>query len=340
MPTVNILGPCAAESEEQTMRIARRLATALSGRKFIFRAGIWKPRTAPETFQGVGDIGLQWLLRVRNELQIPVATEVSTPGQVSLALDAGIDYIWLGARTTANPILVQALADAVAAYADSENCRQVTLLVKNPVNEDADLWLGNLRRLSNAIDKSTHNIRLMAIHRGCNHRPCWEMAYRLRQKMPDIPLLLDPSHMSGNADKVPLLCSIANELAYDGLMIEIHDRPQEALSDAKQQIAPETVADILQSMTSATESPTDLTWLRRMMDEVDDDLWEMIAKRMKVSRQIGDYKRANDIEVIQPSRFDEILQRRLRWASGQNISADTVQAVMTALHEESIRVQK
>ncbi len=334
---MNILGPCAAESEEQLLRIAQRISRVSRAYLTIFRAGIWKPRTSPDTFQGVGDVGLTWLQRVKREYGLPVATEVATPEQVRKALEAGMDYLWLGARTSANPILVQTLTDAIKEHPQALK----GILVKNPVNEDAALWIGNIRRLQ------TTGLPIFAVHRGCNHRPCWAMAYQLRQEMPEVPLLLDPSHMSGDAARVSGLCRIAAELQYDGLMVEVHDNPQEALSDAKQQITPAELEQIQQQISDsetiqhpAAQRSNDLLWLRHMMDEVDDALWETIAKRMEVSRRIGAYKKANGIEVVQPDRFEQILTRRLAWAQNKSLTAGTVRQIMEALHAESIRVQQ
>lgn len=277
----------------------------------------------------MGDVGLQWLKHVKAEYNLPVATEVSTPEQVQKALAAGIDYLWLGARTSANPILVQAIADEIAKGSPKG------VLIKNPVNEDADLWIGNIQRLTTNCQRPVY-----AVHRGCNHHPCWAMAYQLRKKLPEVPLLLDPSHMSGDAGKVAELCSIADELAYDGLMIEVHDRPQEALSDAKQQITPDELEQIMLQSSNAQSSNRQLTWLRRMMDEVDDTLWETIARRMNVSRQIGEYKKANGIEVVQPTRFEEIKTKRLAWATEHNLSEESVRELLETLHRESIRQQQ
>ena len=297
----------------------------------IFRAGLWKPRTSPDTFQGVGDIGLTWLQRVKQTYNLPVATEVSTPEQVIKALEAGIDYLWIGARTSANPILVQSLAQTIS---EAQSCKPKGLFIKNPVNEDSALWIGNIQRLQKT------DIQVYAIHRGCNHRPCWALAYELRLALPSTPLLLDPSHMSGNADQVPLLCTIAKELGYDGLMIETHDHPAEALSDAKQQITPDALETILQTL--KTIQPSDrqpLSWLRRIMDEIDDELWNTIAKRMEISKQIGAYKKCHNMDVLQPTRFAEILSNRLNWAANKGLSPQVVQQIMDAIHAESIRVQ-
>lgn len=261
-----------------------------------------------------------------------VATEVSTPEQVRKALEAGIDYLWLGARTSANPILVQAIADEIAKGSPKG------VLIKNPVNEDAALWIGNIKRLM-----ACHQHPVYAVHRGCDHKPCWAMAYRLRKEQPDVPLLLDPSHMSGDAAKVAELCAIADELEYDGMMVEVHNMPKEALSDAKQQITPEEWINIVERRKTAAlkvESPIELRWLRRMMDEVDDALWDTIARRMEVSRQIGAYKRANGMNVVQPTRFEQILNKRLEWAREQELNETTIRTIMNALHDESVRIQE
>lgn len=326
-----IAGPCAAESEEQTLRIAQRLSN-VSGVPLIYRAGAWKPRTSPETFQGVGEVALQWLHSVKLNYGVPVATEVSTPEQVRKALETGIDYLWLGARTSANPILVQALADVIA----QSPSRPKGILIKNPVNNDAALWIGNIRR----FQKSDFSFQILAVHRGCGHKPCWEMAYRLRQELPQVPLLLDPSHMSGQASRVAELCCIAEELEYDGLMIEVHDEPQHALSDAPQQIPPDELELIIGKRVLKPDTPLELRWLRRIMDEVDDVLWETIAQRMAVSQQIGTFKKANNMDIVQPTRFEEIVQRRLKWASAHGIAPDTVTQIINALHTESIRKQQ
>ena len=325
-----IAGPCAAESEEQVLRIAQPLSRHSRATNVIFRAGVWKPRTSPDTFQGVGDVGLKWLQRVKQEYGLPVATEVSTPDQVRKALEAGIDYLWIGARTSANPILVQSIANAM------RDMQPKGVLVKNPVNEDAALWIGDIQRFR-IYDLG---FKIFAVHRGCGHKPCWEMAYRLRKELPEVPLLLDPSHMSGDAKKVAELCRIGDELEYDGLMIEVHDKPEEALSDSKQQITP-TELKKLDSCADRNETTTllELRWLRRMMDEVDDALWETIARRMEVSKQIGEYKRQEGIAVVQPTRFEEILHKRLLWAKENGLSEDVVKQVMEAIHAESVKQQ-
>ena len=215
------------------------------GFDFIFRAGVWKPRTSPSSFQGVGAEALEWLQEVKQQFGIEIATEVATPSHVAEALQAGIDYLWIGARTSANPIAVQEIVEEIGKVVSSEYRVQSIeyrvqrglkgIFIKNPVNEDAKLWLGNIERLEKT------GVPIMAIHRGCAHKPCWAMAHYIRTQRPNIPILLDPSHMSGDATKIPALMKKIDELQLDGAMIEVHYNPQEALSDAQQQIRPEEV---------------------------------------------------------------------------------------------------
>ena len=327
---IYIAGPCAAESEEQVLEAAHALA---STGDIIFRAGVWKPRTRPESFQGVGDEGLLWLRRVQNEVGLPVATEVANAEQVNKALAAGVDYLWLGARTCASPITVQAIANAIITSPQRTHLRGV--FIKNPVNEDVALWEGNIRRFQNLECR----FQIYAVHRGCNHQPCWEMAYQLRQDMPSVPLLLDPSHMCGKAERVSSLCRDAAELRYNGLMVEVHPHPEQALSDAKQQITPDDFSAIKQTKETTYTTPLELRWMRKMIDEVDDRLWDAIEQRMSVSRRIGEYKKAHQIDVIQPTRFEEIMSKRLAWAETNHLNKETVKVIMEALHEESIRMQ-
>ena len=321
-----IAGPCAAESEQQVLETARALVATGD---IIFRAGVWKPRTRPDTFQGVGDEGLLWLSRVKNELHVPVATEVVTAEQVTKALEAGIDYLWIGARTSANPIVVQSIVERLRVTGDGLR----GILIKNPVNADAALWLGNIERLE------ATGVPVTAVHRGCSHQPYWEMAHQVRVARPDIPMLLDPSHMSGDAELVPSLSRVAAELEYDGLMVEVHPHPEQALSDAQQQITPAVFADIRRAPLETYSTPLELRWLRKMIDEVDDRLWTDIAQRMAVSQRIGAFKKSHQMEVVQPTRFNEIMTKRLTWAERHGLSKEAVQAILETIHQESIRVQ-
>jgi len=331
-----VVGPCAAETEEQVLATAH----ALRPYGVVFRAGLWKPRSQPDTFQGVGEKGLDWLQYVERETGLLTATEVTTPEQLLKALQAGIAYLWTGARTASNPIAVQALAETLRlALAEGKAQSLRGVMVKNAMHEDAPLWEGNIRRMQEAV--AGHDVSVWAVHRGCNHQPCWGMAYGLRQALPDVPMLLDPSHLSGDAEQIAPLCRKAVELCYDGLMIEVHPSPANALSDARQQITPDTLKGILRTLPRPDEKPDDLPlrWLRAMMDEVDDALWEIINRRMAVSRRIGEWKRQQGVPVRQPARFKDILRRRIGKEEANGLSRETVTAICHALHEESIRQQ-
>ena len=344
-----ILGPCSAESHEQVMETARQLKNACGSFPFIFRAGIWKPRTSPNTFQGVGEEGLAWLREVKEQFGVPVATEVATPEHVRIALEAGIDYLWIGARSSANPIVVQSIADEIQRFKDLKiqrfkdsnlhNYSLKAVLIKNPVNADGRLWIGNIERLEKT------GVPVIAVHRGCNHAPCWSMAHEVRLARPNIPMLLDPSHMSGDAKKVPELMKKVKELGLDGAMVEVHNNPSAALSDAKQQITPEGLTasmsdqDRYAERPSATDRPQtesadrfELNWLRAEMDELDERLWETIDERMEVSRKIGEWKKANGVAPLQPERYQEIVERL-------KARGEFALRVWNLIHEESLRVQ-
>lgn len=330
---IYIAGPCAAETEEQVMETAQAVKNHVSrlSEQTIFRAGIWKPRTQPNTFQGIGDEGLKWLQRVQKEIGLAVATEVATPDQVNAAIQAGIDYLWIGARTSANPIAVQEIANAIKA----NNHPLKGVFIKNPVNNDTALWLGNIERIE------ATQTPVAAIHRGCEHQPCWEMAYKLHKQRPDIPLILDPSHMSGDAQKIEGLCHDANELEYDGVMVEVHPHPTEALSDKQQQIPPELLGHIMQNIKRPMHnSQVELKWFRHMIDEVDDRLWETLRERMRISHQIGEWKKQNGMDIVQPTRYQEILIKRKLWAKEMGLNEDTVESIFREIHKESIKMQQ
>ena len=335
---------------------------------FIFRAGVWKPRTSPSTFQGVGSEALQWLQEVKQQFGIEIATEVATPAHVTEALQAGIDYLWIGARTSANPIAVQEIADALltthysllTTRSETHSERGLKgIFIKNPVNEDAALWLGNIERLEKT------GIPVMAIHRGCAHKPCWAMAHYIRTQRPDIPILLDPSHMSGDATKIPALMKKIDELQLDGAMIEVHHNPQEALSDSQQQIKPEEIREAYpRPVYGRSDAPRcsfrskakvncflhpkgkgkntgsqELAWLRAEIDELDDQLWETIARRMEVSERIGEWKKAHGVQALQPQRYEEIVKQRKEWAEQKGLSKELVQNLFDAIHQESLKKQ-
>ena len=310
---------------------------------FIFRAGVWKPRTSPSTFQGVGTEALKWLQEVKQQFGMEIATEVATPSHVNEALQAGIDYLWIGARTSANPIAVQEIADSLLNTQYSLlNTRSETyserglkgIFIKNPVNEDAALWLGNIERLEKT------GIPVMAIHRGCAHKPCWAMAHYIRTQRPDIHILLDPSHMSGDATKIPSLMKKIDELQLDGAMIEVHHNPQEALSDSQQQIKPEELGKFSVVSGQRSVENQELAWLRAEIDELDDQLWETIARRMEVSERIGEWKKEHGVQALQPQRYEEIVKQRKEWAEQKGLSEELVQNLFDAIHQESLKKQK
>ena len=327
-----IFGPCSAESREQVLRTARELKEVCPDTPFIFRAGVWKPRTNPNTFQGIGEEALAWLQEVQQTFGLEGATEVATPEHVSNALAAGIDYLWIGARTSANPIAVQAICDALTANSQKPKA----VLIKNPVNADAALWLGNIERLEQTA------IPVIAIHRGCNHQPCWSMAHTVRLARPDVPMLLDPSHLSGDAEQIPALLRKIAPLHLDGAMIEIHPQPSSALSDAKQQLTPSQLRDCLESILDNTRWATDteLEWLRAEIDELDDQLWDTIARRMEVSSRIGEWKKAHNVTPLQPERFRQILAARKLWAQKSGVDAAFVEQIFDLIHSESLKRQE
>ncbi len=317
------MGPCSAETREQVIATAGALKD-ICGTSFIFRAGVWKPRTRPDTFQGVGAPALEWLQEVKRTYGVQVATEVATPEHVEAALKAGIDYLWIGARSSANPIVVQSICSAILDLRfkifDLKG-----IFIKNPVNADAELWLGNIARLEKA------GVPVMAIHRGCNHQPCWSMAHKVRTARPDIPMLLDPSHMSGDAAQVPELLKKVAELGLDGAMIEVHAHPEQALSDRKQQIRPDEIGDWRLEIEDLKD--TELNWLRAEIDELDERLWDTIAARMDVSRRIGEWKKAHHVAPLQPERYKEIVDRI-------KDKGDFALRIWEIIHEESLKQQK
>ena len=317
----------------ETAKAISDLRLQIADCRLIFRAGVWKPRTSPSTFQGAGDEALQWLQEVRKNYGIPVATEVATPEHVQKALEAGIDYLWIGARSSATPIVVQSLADAILDLRlKVEDCRLKGILIKNPVNADADLWLGNIERLENT------GVPVIAVHRGCNHQPCWEMAHKVRMARPDIPMLLDPSHMSGDAAQVPGLLGKIEELGLDGAMVEVHTHPESALSDQKQQIRPDEIGNWRLEIEDLGN--TELNWLRAEIDELDERLWDTIAARMDVSKRIGAWKKAHGVAPLQPERV-KVIGERLK-VTGERLQLSDVfmQQIWELIHKESLKQQE
>ncbi len=336
-----IAGPCSAESEEQVMQTARALQpfgiTA-------FRAGLWKPRTRPDCFAGVGEQGLSWLKRVQQELHLPIATEVATTEHIRLCMEQGVDILWIGARTTTNPFMVQQLADELSHYA-----KKPIVLLKNPISPDINLWVGAIERLQKAgVDQ------IMAVHRGfyspysapLRNMPDWAVPIELKRKMPAIPILCDPSHLTGKADMVAEMAQQALQIGFDGLMIECHIHPQEALSDAEQQITPSALEVLLQEIeqrragaSDNTDASVELLAQRKQIDEIDGELWQLIAKRLEIAENIGAIKHKHGLPLLQSGRYNDILQRRLQWAKEHDISEEAVQKIVEILHEEAIRRQ-
>ena len=350
-----ILGPCAAESREQVMETAQALvATTGFGKRedgipFVYRAGVWKPRTSPYSFQGVGAEGLAWLQEVQRTFGLPVATEVATQEHVRQAMEAGIDYLWIGARTSASPIAVEAIATQIKEeQAKSKHHSLQGVLVKNPVNADADLWIGNIARLEKT------GVPVIAVHRGCNHQPCWSMAHKVRLARPDIPMLLDPSHMSGDAARVPELMAQGMELGLDGSMVEVHPHPEAALSDRNQQLTPTCIGNALDSILSRLclvslicphDGQEELHWLRAEIDELDNRIWDSLAARMEVSKRIGAWKKAHGVAPLQPERYQQIVEKlRVKnenlKMNGSAFSEDFMLRIWELIHAESLHKQE
>jgi chorismate mutase len=332
----------------ETAKAISDLRLEIGDWRFIFRAGVWKPRTSPHTFQGVGAPALEWLKEVKDTFGMEIATEVASPEHVEAALRAGVDYLWIGARSSANPIVVQEIANAIEEGLRVTGYGLRGVLIKNPVNQDADLWLGNIERIEKAVKglqvtgdgRAVYGVecKVYAIHRGCGHKPCWGMAHKVRLARPDIPMLLDPSHMSGEAAKVPALMSKVAELGLDGAMIEVHANPEQALSDRKQQIRPDEIGDWRLEIEDLKD--TELNWLRAEIDELDEQLWDTIAARMDVSKRIGEWKKAHGVAPLQPERVKVIGERLKVTGERLHLSEDFIQKMWDIIHEESLKQQK
>ncbi len=331
-----IAGPCSAESRSQVVDTACRLAEEEVD---VFRAGVWKPRTHPGGFEGIGIRALDWLREAKEKSGLKVATEVATPAHVVACLEAGIDVLWIGARTSANPFAVQEIADALRGVGDS-----TAVLVKNPVSPDLELWIGALQRIYNA-----GVLRLGAIHRGFSsynsspyrNRPMWQIPTALRIAQPNLPLIADPSHLGGDPAFILPLAQRALSMGFDGLMIETHPYPKEALSDARQQVTLEELHEILSSLTPRGKGEDDnsLEMLRSEIDEIDNEIIHALARRMEVSRRIGRLKREKNMSVLQPVRYNDILANRLAEAKELGINPEMMKKIMLAIHDESVRQQ-
>ena len=329
-----IAGPCSAETEEQVMQTAQQLAQKGC---HIFRAGVWKPRTKPGGFEGNGETALPWLTQVKKETGMLVATEVATPEHVELALKYDVDVLWVGARTSANPFAMQALADAMKGL-------DVPVLVKNPVNPDLELWIGALERINQAGIK-----RLGAIHRGFSsydkkiyrNLPMWQIPIELHRRIPNLPIICDPSHIGGSRELIAPLCQQAMDLGFEGLIVESHCEPDKAWSDAKQQVTPDVLDYILSLLVIRDEKATTegITMLRKQIDELDNQLMDLLAKRMRVCREIGQYKKEHNMTVLQTARYNEILEKRGAQGSLCGMGAKFVKKIFEEVHEESVRQQ-
>ena len=331
---VVIAGPCSAETEEQVMETAKDLAK--NGVR-IFRAGIWKPRTKPGGFEGVGSVGLTWLQEVKKETGMLVATEVANKQHVEEALNAGVDVLWIGARTSANPFAMQEIADSLVGA-------DVPVLVKNPVNPDLELWIGAMQRIYNAGIR-----QIGAIHRGFRaygkhlyrNMPQWHIPIELRRRMPELTLICDPSHIGGKRELVAPLSQQAMDMGFDGLIVESHCDPDSAWSDKSQQVTPEVLNFILNMLVvrDTTQTTESLTLLRQQIDQIDNDLLEALSKRMRISREIGQYKKEHSMPVVQTGRYDDILNSRAAAAEELGMNGDFMKTVYQAIHEESVRQQ-
>jgi chorismate mutase len=333
-----IAGPCSAESMEQVDEVVRSLA--LTKVVKLIRAGVWKPRTRPNSFEGMGDEALHWLMSASQKYGLPVSTEVANAQHVEKALKAGIHVLWLGARTTVNPFTVQEIADALKGVS-------IPVMVKNPVNPDLELWIGALERLDKAGVSDT-----VAVHRGFsyyNHptyrnAPQWEIPIALRERMPNIPMLCDPSHISGKRDLIFDLSQKALDLHFDGLMIEVHNDPSKALSDAQQQLTPYQLSSLLKGLVIREHTVHDnfveqLNEMRSEVELLDDQLFELLAKRMQHSASIGDFKREHGITILQQEHWKKMIAQRMSQSIDYDLSKEFVRRLMDEIHQESIRKQ-
>lgn len=334
-----IAGPCSAESEEQVLRTAHALKEIPAVK--IFRAGVWKPRTRPNNFEGLGEIALPWLTRVKKETGLLVTTEVATAKHAELCLKAGVDILWIGARTTANPFSVQEIADALKGV-------DIPVMVKNPINADLQLWIGALERFNLAgISK------LIAIHRGFSvaeklefrNDPLWRIPMELKVKFPELPLLCDPSHITGKRELVQKVCQKAMDLGMNGLIIETHPDPDKAWSDASQQVTPEKLSNIISSLSLKKEYSQDKSYteelgdLREQIDRLDNELIHTLKLRQQVVEKIAKAKINHSITALQKGRFEELMKERLVAAEKMGLAPEFIKEIFDAIHEQSVQVQ-
>lgn len=331
-------GPCSAESERQVVETAHALKDHIS----FLRAGIWKPRTRPGSFEGVGLKGLGWMDRARSETGLKIGTEVAEPSHVEACLEYELDVLWVGARTTTNPFSVQAIADALRGT-------DIPVFVKNPMSADIGLWIGAVERLANA-----GLTKLGAIHRGVSsslemryrNAPAWKMPIEFMRRMPEVPIICDPSHICGKSELIPAIAQESMDLLFDGLMIEVHPKPADALSDAAQQLTPEQFVGLIDQLTLSHEQSESAEFTNRMsalregIDELDSRMLELLGRRMEIVREMGLLKAEQQVSTLQPHRWQEIVDDRVRKGGGLELSENFVLQVMQSIHEEAIRQQE
>lgn len=334
-----IAGPCSAETEEQTLETCRQIAA--TGKVHVLRAGIWKPRTKPGSFEGVGMKGLVWMNKAREETGLPFGTEVATAKHVEAALEFGADMLWVGARTTGNPFSVQEIADALRGV-------DIPIWVKNPLNPDIELWAGAVARLQNSGIK-----QLGLIHRGFSssgtskyrNNPMWHLAFQMRSMAPELPMICDPSHITGNRSYLHEIAQKSADLNYDGLILESHICPDKAWSDPKQQVTPDDLDELLGSIVwrkTTTDSPeynSKLDLLRRQIDQIDAEVFDLLSQRMKVAEEIGRVKRESNVTILQGGRWNCIVERITSQAPALGLSEDFLKTILEAIHLESINRQ-
>ena len=333
-----ITGPCSAESPEQVMSVSKEIAK--NGNAHILRAGIWKPRTRPDSFEGMGDVALPWLVDAGKETGLPVTTEIANRQHAELALKAGVDILWIGARTTVNPFAIQEIADFLKGV-------DIPVMVKNPVNPDLELWIGAFERLEKAGIKE-----LVAIHRGFSvykhpkyrNVPTWELPIALRERLPDLPIICDPSHITGRRDLLLEVSQKAMDLNFDGLMIETHPDPDKAWSDSAQQVTPTELKSIiehlvLRSNNISTSVVSELEELRTKIGDLDDKLFDILSARMLMSEEVGQLKKVHNITILQQNHWSNIIKSRLSQSDNYKISELFIRQIMDAIHQESIRHQ-
>lgn len=333
-----IAGPCSAETESQVLLVAQDIAQKTGAS--MLRAGIWKPRTRPNSFEGIGEEALPWLVQAGKMVGLPTTVEVANRQHVEAALKAGVDVLWIGARTTVNPFAVQEIADVLKGVS-------IPVMVKNPVNPDLELWVGALERLEQAGLQD-----LVAIHRGFsfyNHPkyrnvPSWEIPIALKERFPHLPMLCDPSHISGRRDLLAEIAQKAMDLNFDGLMVETHPNPDEAWSDAKQQITPAELASLIEGLvmrSPAVQSgmESELNQLREKISDLDERMFDILASRMRISEEVGAFKREHNITILQQKHWEKVLSKRLMMRDSHQLTETFIRKIMDAIHQESIRHQ-